>query len=112
MYTGLRSPIASTQWRIIGWFTGSAPTSGSPTSIPSNALSFARNAAFSASRLRHRTSVPYRASLACRAMPRPAVATISRSTSTTPPPNVLICAARAARSTSPWSTAPGEPAAR
>ncbi len=27
-------------------------------------------------------------------MPRPAVATISRSTSTTPPPNVLICAAR------------------
>ncbi len=50
--------------------------------------------------------------LARRAMPRPALAMISRCTSLTPPPKVLICAARPARSTSPCRTAPGEPAGR
>ncbi len=44
-----------------------------------------------------------------RFMPSPAVARISRCTSLTPPPKVLICAWRPARSSSPWSTAPGEP---
>jgi len=38
-------------------------------------------------------------------------ATISRCTSLTPPPNVLICADRPARSSRPLSTAPGDPGA-
>src|ERR671910_2403418 len=46
---GLSSPTASTQCRIIGWFTGSAPRSGSPTSWPSNSFSRARSAALSVS---------------------------------------------------------------
>ncbi len=47
-----------------------------------------------------------------RFMPRPAVARISRWISLTPPPNVLIWAWRPARSSSPWSAAPGEPGLR
>ena len=46
---GFSSPTASTQWRIIGWFTGSAPCSGSPASFPSNSFSRAANAALSVS---------------------------------------------------------------
>ena len=49
---------------------------------------------------------------AARFMPRPAMATISRWTSFTPPPKVLICAPRAARSSRPRSTSPAEPGAR
>ena len=47
-----------------------------------------------------------------RVMPSPAVATISRCTSFTPPPKVLICAWRPVASTRPRSTAPGEPGTR
>ena len=47
-----------------------------------------------------------------RFMPRPAMARISRWISLTPPPKVLIWAWRAARSSSPWRTAPGEPGLR
>ena len=47
-----------------------------------------------------------------RVIPSPAVATISRCTSLTPPPNVLICAWRPVASTRPRSTAPGEPGTR
>ena len=47
-----------------------------------------------------------------RVIPSPAVATISRCTSFTPPPNVLICAWRPVASTRPRSTAPGEPGTR
>ena len=47
-----------------------------------------------------------------RAMCSPAAATMSRCTSLTPPPKVLICAARAARSSWPRSTAPGDPSRR
>ena len=42
-------------------------------------------------------------------MPRPSVATMSRWTSFTPPPKVLIWQPRASRSTRPCSSAPGEP---
>ena len=47
-----------------------------------------------------------------RFIPRPAMARISRWTSLTPPPKVLIWAWRPARSSSPWSTAPGDPGLR
>lgn len=38
-WTGLRSPIASTQWRIIGTLTGSGPGVGGRTSRPANSIS-------------------------------------------------------------------------
>ena len=50
-----------------------------------------------------------RAHRAARVMPRPAMATISRWISFTPPPKVLIWAWRAVRSSRPASTAPGSP---
>ena len=53
-----------------------------------------------------------RAHRAPRVMPRPAVATISRWTSLTPPPNVLTCAWRPVASSRPRSSAPGEPGSR
>ena len=49
-----------------------------------------------------------RCHLDARFIPSPAVAKISRWTSLTPPPKVLICDCRPARSSSPWSAAPGE----
>ena len=55
----------------------------------------------------HSRSRRFQACRAVRAMPRPIQATISRITSLTPPPNVLIWAARAAFSSSPRSTTPG-----
>src|SRR5205807_9080547 len=52
------------------------------------------------------------ASRARRAMPRPAAATISRCTSLTPPPKVLIWAERPISSIWPPNTAPGDPPRR
>ena len=43
-YTGFVSPMASTQWRIIGRLTGSSAATGGPTCRPSNSRSSSRNA--------------------------------------------------------------------
>ena len=103
VYTGFSSPIASTQWRIIGLVHRvGRRRRPRPTCRPSNALQLAR-----AAHGRRRSP-----RLPGHAAGRP-TATISRCTSLTPPPKVLICAARAG----PLELAargrrPGEPAAQ
>ncbi len=39
VYTGLSSPMASHQWRIMAWLTGSRATTGSPYGAPTSAWS-------------------------------------------------------------------------
>ena len=100
------------QCRIIAWLTSSRASMGGPLGMPSKARSFASSASASVSVSVSVSAVPPSGAtgltVAARVMPRPAMATISRWISLTPPPKVLIWAWRAVRSSRPASTAPGE----
>ncbi len=111
--------MASTQCRIIGTLTASGDRLGAPAAWPTSEASWALWSGKAASSSRRSPAPepesepePAAPSPRPRVMPSPAVATISRWTSLTPPPNVLICAWRPVASTRPRSTAPGEPGTR
>ena len=115
-YTGFSSPIASTQCWTMGWLTATRGDLGGarrepderrqrrgPVGVLGRAVRSLRRLGPGGHRFAQRDP---------RRMPRPTVATISRCTSLTPPPKVLICAWRADSSSRPFSAAPGEPATR
>ena len=105
--------MASTQCRIIGTLTASHERFGLPDTCPTSAASSAEWSG-NVGQLLETPAGPLAAHRAHRApvMPNPAVATISRCTSLTPPPNVLIWAWRCDDSIRPRNNAPGEPGVR